>query len=467
MQSRVATSIAAIGLATSLIAAGLPASAETMKQAVTTAVTTNPLAQARSAEVKTSALELLQRDEDYLPTVNLYANAGPAYYNDPARLSPANNGKVSVGGEVGVTVDYVLFDGYRRANQTYASAARVDESIFRLLDASETLALNAVEAYIDVVRHRQLVAIARENISRHERIAAQVDDLVSGGRSPTSDKFEVDQRVLSAKLHLVEVQQALANAEARYESVVGHKPDGRLSIEWVSNLPLTSDALVRAGLHRSLRVKALDTAVQATKYDAEAARADEFPQVKIEAGANYGRNLNGVPGSQTNAYVGLMADWQIYAGGRDARRAAGKQRTFAAQFERDRAVRDVRELALKVWNAYNANIERSVLYDRQLSAALSTVNQYREQFLAGTRTLLEVLDAERTYFNIRFEDVSVEASYAFNQYQMLAVQSRLAEHFGVKHADVPLMPEFEARALEAGDFQTPGSVFGSSIPSLE
>ncbi len=449
------------------LTAGLPAFAETMKAAVAAAVTENPAAQASSSEVRTAALELLQQDRDYLPTVTASAEVGPAYYWDPARLSPANNNKVSLGAQAGVVAEYVLFDGYRRANTTYAAAARVDGAIFHLLDASETLALNAVEAYIDVFRHRQLAAIARENIARHEVIARQVAELVSGGKLPVSDQFEVDQRVLAAKLHLVQVKEALAKAEARYESVVGHKPDHRLSVDWLRQLPMSEDALITRALRGNARVKALDAAVQATRYDARADQADELPQVKLRAGANVGQNLDGVPGFQADAYAGLLVEWELFAGGRSARRAAGVQRTSTAQAKRDRAVREIRELAAGVWAAYEANIERTVLYDRQLSAARGTVVQYQDQFLAGTRTLLDVLDAERSYFNIRFDDISAEAAYVFNQYQMLAVQSRLAAHFGVDHADAPLMPDFEARALEAGEYTPPGQVFGSAIPALE
>jgi len=444
-----------------------PALAETMKAAVTAAVTENPRALASDAEVKTAALELLQQDRDYLPTVSVYGEAGPAWYWDPARLSPADNNKVSFGAEAGVVAEYTLFDGYRRANTTYAAAARVDGAIFRLLDASETLALNAVEAYIDVFRHRQLVNIARENISRHENIAGQVADLVEGGKLPVSDQFDVDQRVLAAKLYLVQVREALAKAEARYENVVGHKPGHNLRIQWLRSLPMTKDALIRQALQGSARIKALDALVQATRYDGKAERADERPQVKLRAGANVGQNLDGVPGFQSDAYAGLLVEWKVFEGGRSPRRAAAAQRTNAEQFRRDEAVRDVREMAAEVWASYEANIERTVLFDRQLAAARGTVEQYQDQFLAGTRTLIQVLDAERAYFNIRFEDISAEAAYVFNQYQMLAVQSRLAAHFGVAHADVPLMPDFEARALDAGDFTPPSQVFGSAIPSLE
>jgi adhesin transport system outer membrane protein len=444
-------------------ALAVPAQAESLTSAVRSAVTDNPQARVRSADVQATALDLLGRERDFLPTVTATAEVGAYYYNDPARLAPANNNRVTAGARANVEARYVIFDGFRRANAVYRDAAKVDGSIFRLLDASETLSLNAVEAYIDVLRHRNLAAVARQNILKHQEIGAQVLDLVDGGRLPASDRFEVDQRLVSAKLVAVEVQQALADAEVRYEAVVGHPPNGPMSLPGVRSLPLTREAFVVRATKQSHRVKAADAVVQQRRYDEEIVRSGTLPQVSARTGANAGLNQNGVPGRSVDAYVALGAEWEVFSGGRKAQQRAATMRTVQAMAERDRAVLDLRELAGTTWNAYSANIERTVLLDRQLSATRRTADQYLTQFQAGTRSLIEVLDAEAAWFNARFEDVSAEASYAFNQYQILAVESRLASHFGVRRADVPLMPDFERRAVENGPF----SVFSTDIPALK
>ena len=54
----------------------------------------------------------------------------------------------------------VLFDGWDRSNDIYRSAATVDAAALRLLERSEALGLDAVEAYIDVQRHTQILGVA-------------------------------------------------------------------------------------------------------------------------------------------------------------------------------------------------------------------------------------------------------------------------------------------------------------------
>jgi outer membrane protein, adhesin transport system len=73
-----------------------------------------------------------------------------------------------------------------------------------------------------------------------------------------------------------------------------------------------------------------------------------------------------------------------------------------------------------------------------------------------------VLEAERVRFDVEFEKLSADASFAFSTYRLLAVESRLAEHFGVEPANMPFEANFESRALAE-----PRSVFQTAIPALE
>ncbi|MCB1311743.1 MAG: hypothetical protein KDK29_07565, partial [Sedimentitalea sp.] len=87
---------------------------------------------------------------------------------------------------------------------------------------------------------------------------------------------------------------------------------------------------------------------------------------------------------------------------------------------------------------------------------------YGDEFLAGTRTLLDLLDAERSRFSVEFEKISADASYTFSGYRMLAAQSRLAAFYGVDPRGAALIPNFEERARVQ-----PTSVFKTQLPPLE
>jgi adhesin transport system outer membrane protein len=436
---RTATAVTTIAA----LAASLPggaARAETMAAAVRAAVTSNPAAQAENANVRATALELLGTRREYLPTVNLTAGVGGEFTYDPGRLSPADDSRVRLKREVGLTAELVIFDGYRRANLVYARAAQLDGSIFRLLDASETMALNAVETYIDVIRHRELLAIARQIVVRYGQILVQVRDLVDAGRLPVSDRFELEGRLLAARQAVLEVEQALENARARYAVIVGHPPSAPMSIPPVGHLPASLQILTRQAVENSYRVRYADSQVEVSRFDQGIERSQHLPQVKLRAGATYGWDRGGTNGPDGDAFVGVQLNWQLYSGGRNPRAAALTERTREALAERHEVVREVHELAARAWNAYRTGIAQVQLIHRQVGTARKLAEQYAEQFEAGSRSLLEVMEAERALFNYRFERVSAEASLAFAQFRILAAQGRLASHFGVAQANMPLDP---------------------------
>jgi len=438
------------------------AMAEPLRSAVEAAVTTNPAMLVAGAEARGSAYEAMSLRGDFEPTVRVFGEVGPEWVNNPSNLTPGENEQWSISRLAGIEAEVVLFDGYRRANLLYASAARVDGNIFRLMDASETMALNATEVYIDVFRHRELAAAAGRNLDNHRSIAAQVTSLVEGGRLPVSDQLQVEDRVRAAELALVEVQRALDDAAARYTRIVGRPPSGSMTVPVLSGLPRSAAALADTAVQRSHRVRVAETEINSALYEQRIVEADRAPRVTLNAGGTYGRDIDGAPGQDSDAFVGLRLNWTLHQGGRKAQTRALIEAQSKATSERNVAIREVRELAERTWSGLRAHAKSTKVLAEQLDSAEALVTQFRSEFEAGTRSLLDVLEAERVRFDVEFQKLSADASYAFSTYRLLAVESRLAEHFGVAPANMPFAADFETRALA-----DPKSIFRTAIPELE
>lgn len=437
--------------ALALLAGGLPlaAAAESLTSAVRAAVTANPAAQAADAEVRATLFELMELRGQYEPEVTLFGEAGAQVVDNPASLSPADNGKWQETAQVGLGVEYLLYDGYRRENTVYRNATRVDAAILRQLDASETLALNAVEAYIDVVRLRGLSRLAAENIAQHREVGRQVAELVTGGRLPQSDGFLVQDRIAAARDAKINIDQQLANALARYEKVVGHAPRGAMKVPGLGQVPANLRALQNEAVRNSYRVRAADKKARESRFEGNIKEADRQPRVTLNGGVTYGLNREGNSSDRSDAFVGVRMNWTLYNGRRPAQSAAIRERVRQAELERRVAAEEVRELAARTWNGYLRNAQRSALLAEQLRANFLIVRQYREELEAAKRSLLDLLEAERTVFNVKFQKANADAALSFSKYRLLAARSRLAHHFGVGAAHRPFAPDYEARALKA------------------
>src|SRR6056297_2206181 len=79
-----------------------PVGAESLREAVRAAVTTNPTGRAANADVKASALELLQLRGEYQPRLLLHGEAGAEIYDDSDRLSASDNRDTKFSREIGL-----------------------------------------------------------------------------------------------------------------------------------------------------------------------------------------------------------------------------------------------------------------------------------------------------------------------------------------------------------------------------
>ncbi|MEP6445567.1 MAG: TolC family protein, partial [Hyphomicrobiales bacterium] len=117
---------------------GSYASAESMKNAVKTALTTNPSSKASLSDVRAIGDELSGLRSEYLPSVDLFGELGGQVVENDNVLSVSDSGRLNATRQIGVSTELTLFDGFRRANLVYRNAARLDGSIYRLLANSET-----------------------------------------------------------------------------------------------------------------------------------------------------------------------------------------------------------------------------------------------------------------------------------------------------------------------------------------
>src|SRR5215510_15408116 len=162
---------------TSVVAASLATAndAFTIVNAINQAITTHPGVGEAAANRRATEAELRQTQGTLLPQVRLEAKTGRQRFNQPdvVPLPPGNNTWLR-SHEGSIVVRQLLFDGLTSINETWRQAARVDAAAYRVRERTELIALDAAEAYIDVIRYTRLVALAAENLAAHRRILSNV-----------------------------------------------------------------------------------------------------------------------------------------------------------------------------------------------------------------------------------------------------------------------------------------------------
>jgi len=140
------------------------AAAFLINDAITQAVLTNPGVGEAAANRRATDTDLYQSQGAYLPQVRLESRIGPEKFNQVITPEPLGNGSWFNGKQASVVVRQILFNGFASIHEIWRQAARVNAAAFRVRERTELTALDAAEAYIDVVRYLRLVTLANQNV---------------------------------------------------------------------------------------------------------------------------------------------------------------------------------------------------------------------------------------------------------------------------------------------------------------
>jgi adhesin transport system outer membrane protein len=429
--------------------------ADSLKSAVQTALTSNPKLKAADANFRALTYDLLYEEAAFLPTVTLSGDAGTEYVDNVSSLSTADNSRAKFNSEIGVVAELTLSDGFARANQVYSAAARVDQSAFEVLDASETMALMVAEQYINIGRQQRLLGVAQTNQRRLRKISRQGETLVEGGSLPAGDRVQIEMAIYSAKAMTADIERRLAESMARYKRLVGKPAHANFKLPKPVRPPASMEEYVKASIRNSYRVQIAAADVDVRGFEQNVAEAEYAPQIKLRAGASTGKNLNGSTGSETRGFVGLGVSWQLYGGKRQERRLGLSERKNVALYERMSVVRDVEELAIIAWSAFQMNMVRRDVLTSQANATERMLGIFESEFELATRSILDLMIAVNRLNNARFEQVNASAILSYSGYRALAAQSKLAQHLGVKNRDRVMAAQIAPR-----EGQKPRDVIG-------
>ncbi|HTF96064.1 MAG TPA: TolC family outer membrane protein [Cellvibrio sp.] len=404
-----------------------------VKEAALKAIESNPDVQASWHEFKASVLDVRVARGGYLPSVDLAATSG-----ETARDYDGRGSYSTAQGQV--TLTQMLFDGFRTSGEVKRMDGIRLVRYYELLNTVENTALEAVRAYEDVKRNRDLVDLARNNYAKHREVYAQIDERVGSGVGRRVDLEQVAGRLALAESNLLTEASNLHDVTARYLRIVGQLPAEELVASDLAAQqlpPSIRDALVLAyqgnpGFHAA--IKNISAAQAAVKVE----RSGYYPKAELRARGVTSRNQNGFdnrvdPDSWGDeSAVELAITYNLYSGG--SNRAAVRrslEQVNQAKDLRDQACVDLRQTTQIAYNDSQRLREQLVALQQHKLSSDKVRSAYAEQFNIGQRTLLDLLDAENEYFQASRALITAEGDLEIAYARSLAAMGSLLPALGI------------------------------------
>jgi adhesin transport system outer membrane protein len=416
------------------------ANAAPLEDVVKRVVKENPEILEAAANKRAIDHELRQARGLYRPQVDLSLGAGPEWsLNSTTRARDGRGANDSAGVwrtrlESRITLQQVLFDGFARESEVERQAARVDAAAKRVRERSEFVALDLIEAYLNILRYQAHVDLAKQNVSAHEEHLRNVQERVKAGQRGVGDLQQAQSRLADAKATLVEANRDREEAEIFYRRLLGEEPVdlSRPAVD-AGVLPDSVDAAVKTALANNPTLELGAADLDVSKAELSASKSDLYPTVKLEVSASRNNHLDGSDDVSHDLLAMLKMDYNLYRGGIDkAKTHEYMERLSESRGRMLRLERAVEEETRQSWSAMLSAKDRLAALEEQVIANSQVLATYRQEFLVGQRDLVDVLDAENELFTSRTRMVTSDYATLFGAYRVLASTGELLNTLGVK-----------------------------------
>ncbi|WP_424136448.1 TolC family outer membrane protein [Roseomonas chloroacetimidivorans] len=415
-------------LGTVLAGLASPAGAQTLQEALAQTYANNPTLTTARAQLRVVDENVPQALAGWRPTVSLSGSAGYTAGNLRQRTTNV------FGQRVGVTTDQdrgvasvaaTITQPLYRGGRTVASTRRAENQVLaqraRLLATEQQVLQDTVAAYVNTIRYQEEVRLNLNNAQVLQRQLEATNERFRVGEITRTDVAQAESRLAGARASRTESEGQLQNARATFQRVVGTAP-GRLTA------PQPLAPAVRNG-QDAVQVAALNNpAVVAALFDEAAARdfidvqvSALLPQASLQAQATRSDNQQTAGTRITGESILATVTVPIYQGGAEyaAVRQARQDATRLRQVVDDQR-RTASAQASQAWETLVSTRATVDSVRAQIRAAEIALDGVQREAVVGSRTTLDVLNAEQELLNARVSLVRaltnvVTASYSLAQ----------------------------------------------------
>lgn len=399
-----------------------------LKKAVETGMITNPQYAIVANDRRAVDEELNQAKARYQPSVDFLGESGWEHTNrgtiDHENLWRNN---------AALTLTQTVYDGNGRASEVKRQKNRIESTASRVHETAEFVGFDIVESYLEVLRQRDILDIARKNVTDHIDLLSMIEQGANAGTITQGDVEQAKARLAAARATESSVRRDLRDAETTFLKTVGDLP-GELEFPTPPTTEVGADVdeAVRLALINSPTLGIFEADIKVAQAEKEGTGSTLYPQLDFQLQGREGHDLDGVEGSDSEASALAIMRWNLYRGGADkARVREFTYREALAKERRANAARGVEQDVRNTWADMVSAGERAKEFKDQAAANEQVVTVYKDQFNLDRRTLLDVLDSQNELFVSKSSYINALYTELQAKYRLLAIKGALLSFLNV------------------------------------
>jgi len=315
--------------------------------------------------------------------------------------------------------------------------ARIAQANAEYEGAKQGLILRASEAYFNLLAAQDSLTTAEATKRAISQQLRQTQQRFEVGLSAITDVHEAQAAYDIAVAAELAAQSQVDNARENLREIIGRDPLALAILQDEVPLlppdPADIDQWVETAQQQNLSLLAFEAAARAAREEMNRRQAGHYPTLDLVGTHGYSDTMDEPTfGSErTDTTIGVQLNVPIYSGGlttaqtREARALYTQAQEILEQ-QRRATVRDTRSAYLGVTTGISQVLARK----QALASAQTALEATQAGFEVGTRTIVDVLDAQRVRY-------TAQSDYLRARYDYLLATLRLKQAAGsLSEADI-------------------------------
>lgn len=411
-----------------------PASAQSLTDVLSAAYNNNPTLLSARAALRATDEGVPQALSGWRPTVSLTGETG-VLRQEFTPQTPTTQSDTINPRTVTLSVTQPLYRGGRTQAATESAEALVLAGRQDLYSTERRVLLDAVTAYMDVVQNQAVLDLNRNNEEVLRRQLEATRERFRVGEITRTDVAQAESRLSGATANRISAEGILVSSRAVLARVIGEMPGTLTPPPPLPELPRSEEEALAIALEENPDLLGARFREVSAKYDVRSVSGALLPTVSVAGSLSQADETTRANLETESARIALQLTVPLYEGGSvysqtRQRKQIHNQRRIQVEEQR----RLVRQSVTQAWE--NLTTARSNITARrdQVEAARIALEGVQQEAEVGSRTTLDVLDAEQEYLDARVAEVRARRDEYVAAFTLLSAIGRL----GARQLSLPV-----------------------------
>ena len=365
--------------------------ASSLEQALTLAYKNNPVIEGERSSLRSLDEDVSSASSKFLPRISISTSYGESSLNygeaNEIKLKP----KVSK-----IEARQILFAGGRLVNNRLQSVNTVKAGRANLRIVEQDILFTAADVFFGVLKSKKIIELMESNfqILTERLVVTKIQFDV--GELTLTDVAQSEARLALAQADLLEARAKLKISNANYKAIIGNEPNNLLEYKKNIKLPDTVDDAILIAERNSPLLNFAEKTEKSSKYGLASARSMLSPVISIQGEFSNSKEVFMRDYNGDSYQITGSVSMPLFAGGlnwsniRKAQELNNKDRYFLVESKRL-----IKKEIKTAFAEYESSLSRIISTQKQVDANEIALEGVKIEFELGTRTNLDVLDAER------------------------------------------------------------------------